>query len=222
MSTVNPETTIIDLAARFPAAARVFIERGIDFCCGGPRSLSTACREREIEPALVVDEINLAMQRRMNGEPVDRSPEMLVEFILDNFHRPLEKTLDAIEKLLDKAIYVHGADRDGALEKLREDFTILSVLLREQQRQKEDVLFPMIVSEGCPEGRISVRQMERGHTKVFELLRQIRCSTGKYAASGSGCTAIRALRSSVNELSEERYAQARIERYLLLSGALYV
>lgn len=222
MSTVNPETTISELAVRSPAAARVLIERGIDFCCGGPRSLSTACREREIEPALVVDEIYLAMERRVNGEPVDRSPEMLVEFILDSFHRPLEKTLNAIEKLLDKAIYVHGADRDGELEKLREDFTILSVLLREQQRQKEDVLFPLVVSECDPGGRISARQMERGHTKVFELLRHIRCSAVKYAASGAVCAAIRALRSLLNELSEERYSQARIERYFLLSGALYI
>ena len=41
---VTTEKTVRELALENPAATRVFEKLGIDYCCGGNKSLDEACR----------------------------------------------------------------------------------------------------------------------------------------------------------------------------------
>ena len=41
---VTTEKTVRELALENPAATRVFEKLGIDYCCGGNKSLEEACR----------------------------------------------------------------------------------------------------------------------------------------------------------------------------------
>jgi regulator of cell morphogenesis and NO signaling len=44
----TPETTIRDIVADDFRSAAVFDRYGIDFCCGGGRTVAEACREHRI------------------------------------------------------------------------------------------------------------------------------------------------------------------------------
>jgi len=41
---ISDGNTVRDLAAGIPGATRVFENLGIDYCCGGQRTLADACR----------------------------------------------------------------------------------------------------------------------------------------------------------------------------------
>jgi len=49
------EQTVRDLASRNPAAARIFEKFGIDYCCGGERSLAQACSAAKVSIREVAD-----------------------------------------------------------------------------------------------------------------------------------------------------------------------
>ena len=60
--TVTPETSVRDIVAEDFRAAAVFERFGIDFCCGGHRSLREACRERKVSPLDVLMEVSEAVR----------------------------------------------------------------------------------------------------------------------------------------------------------------
>src|SRR5512145_2391600 len=45
---ISDATTVRDLATGIPGATRVFENFGIDYCCGGARTLADACREASL------------------------------------------------------------------------------------------------------------------------------------------------------------------------------
>src|SRR5262249_3104353 len=45
---ITATSTVSDLAAGVPCATRVFENLGIDYCCGGHRTLAAACREANL------------------------------------------------------------------------------------------------------------------------------------------------------------------------------
>ncbi|MGH9484826.1 MAG: DUF542 domain-containing protein, partial [Terriglobales bacterium] len=49
MATIAATQSVGDLAVETPGAARIFERMGIDFCCGGKKSLEAACKEKGIE-----------------------------------------------------------------------------------------------------------------------------------------------------------------------------
>jgi regulator of cell morphogenesis and NO signaling len=82
------DKTIGELVAADYRAARVFEKYGIDFCCGGKIPLATACREKDIDPAVVIREIGAA-----GREPLERSRNyaacglpFLADYIINTHH----------------------------------------------------------------------------------------------------------------------------------------
>ena len=55
MSTISPETQVAALVLEDPTRSRVFERFQIDYCCGGNTPLRTACAERGVDVATVVD-----------------------------------------------------------------------------------------------------------------------------------------------------------------------
>lgn len=61
MST-TAEKTVRELALENPAATRVFEKLGIDYCCGGNKSLEEACRTVNLPMDEVLDSLEMAEQ----------------------------------------------------------------------------------------------------------------------------------------------------------------
>ena len=61
MQTIDTETTVGQIVRENPRRARVFENHKIDYCCGGKIPLSDACRRREIDPDVVVEQLRSAM-----------------------------------------------------------------------------------------------------------------------------------------------------------------
>lgn len=57
---VTGETTVGEIVAGDFRAAAVFNQFGIDFCCGGKRTVATACSDRQVVFCLVVEALERA------------------------------------------------------------------------------------------------------------------------------------------------------------------
>jgi len=49
MEPISADSDVADLVLAVPSRARVFEELGIDYCCGGRKSLAVACRTRGLD-----------------------------------------------------------------------------------------------------------------------------------------------------------------------------
>ena len=54
----TPEHTLADIVNNSPGSARVLESYGLDYCCGGRRSLADACAELGADPRQVIDSID--------------------------------------------------------------------------------------------------------------------------------------------------------------------
>ena len=59
---ITAEKTVREVALENPAATRVFEKLGIDYCCGGNKSLEEACRTVNLPMDEVLDSLEMAEQ----------------------------------------------------------------------------------------------------------------------------------------------------------------
>jgi regulator of cell morphogenesis and NO signaling len=57
MAMINPSTTLAEIASTAPVLTRELERLGLDYCCGGKRSLAEACREQQLDPEAVIAEL---------------------------------------------------------------------------------------------------------------------------------------------------------------------
>src|SRR4249920_3685249 len=57
---ITTEKTVRELALENPSATRVFEKLGIDYCCGGNRSLGEACRTANVKIDQVLESLAIA------------------------------------------------------------------------------------------------------------------------------------------------------------------
>ena len=70
MTTLQPETTVAEIAANSLAAIGVFERLGIDYCCGGKRPLADVCRDKgyrvdDVERELAIAQAKAAPPARI-------------------------------------------------------------------------------------------------------------------------------------------------------------
>lgn len=217
---IERKSDVGTLAVELPAATRVFIENGIDFCCAGPRSIDTACYASQIETRQVLEEITRSCLEQRSMQPADGSMEALMDFIMDRYLRPLRAKLSAIESLLDKTIYIHGAGLYGNREGVRAVFSNLSAHLWDHLQKKEDVLFPTILSGNGWSARHSFKEMRESHEKLSQHLDILHRLTAGFVTTPTMCVAEKALMTSLQELATDVAAQFHMENNILYPRAL--
>src|SRR5262245_26393636 len=139
MDTTN--TTLAELAARGPAAARVLQRYRLDFCCGGSRSLGEACAERGLDVEALLAE--LTPRAEVDGvRPEDLSQAALVDFIIARFHNPLREELARLAGMARKVERVHRAKPSCPIG-LAAHVAEIAVGLTGHMAKEEQILFPM-------------------------------------------------------------------------------
>jgi len=201
MSTIGTETTLGEVVTAHPQLARELERRGLDYCCGGQRSIAEACWAVGLDPASVAADL-AATSAVSDAEPWSTMGVVdLVDHIESIHHRYLWDELPRLTALLDKIVGVHGA-RHPELSVVREVFAELRADLEPHLTKEERVLFPAIrelagadappaFAFGSVANPISMMMIE--HDRVGELLIHLRAATGDYRVPADGCASYRAL-----------------------------
>jgi regulator of cell morphogenesis and NO signaling len=220
--TVTADRTVGELAVEHPLATRVFARHRIDFCCGGGKPLSEACAKRNLDVEVILAEIEKELTRNdASAQRWDEAPlNDLIEFILFNYHRPLDEELPRIETMADKVLKVHGEKDPETLSGILSTFRALKAELEQHMAKEEQILFPMIQQgQGAMTGGpISV--MEHEHESAGAALAQLRKLTNDYVVPEAACNTWRALWHGLEALEESLHQHIHLENNILFPRAL--
>jgi regulator of cell morphogenesis and NO signaling len=227
MTEITINRSLRDLVNTSPASLRVLESFGLDFCCGGRRSLGIACEEAGVGPQVVLE----ALRAIESGPEPDWASMGLVELVDEievTHHAYLHTELDRLGALSEKVAAKHGV-RHPELDDVRFTFAELSDDFAPHLVKEERVLFPMIrelaTSSVAPafhcgslRNPMSVMMLE--HDEVGELLMKLRALTSGYQTPANGCRSYRALYDGLAELEADTHLHVHKENNLLFPAII--
>lgn len=219
-------TTVGRLVAERPSRARVFERFGIDYCCGGGRSLEEASASAGVAVDKLLAELEAVPALAGDRDWTRASIRETVEHILREHHDWLRAELPRIDGLAEKVARVHGAGHPEVVEILSV-FRVLRAEMEPHMEKEERILFPAAVGLeeqgeivlGC-HGRITtldgpVQRMEHEHREVGELLERLVQLTGGHVAPDHACNTWRALWDGLLDLDRNTRAHIHLENDVL-------
>ena len=145
---VTAEKTVRELALENTSATRVFEKLGIDYCCGGNKSLEESCRASNLPIDQVIDSLEMAEEaahatQKDRNWPIEPLAD-LIAHIKNTHHKYTCEEMARLVPLLDKVDSVHGKNHPE-LRQVRTSFQGLVQELTTHMMKEERVLFPYIV-----------------------------------------------------------------------------
>jgi regulator of cell morphogenesis and NO signaling len=225
MDTIS-EQTVREIAVANPASTRVFETLGIDYCCGGNRSLSIACALANVplENVLrLLDEAALAP----GDEVPDGAPlRDLTRFIVERHHAYVRSESPRIQGLFTKVRAKHGPAHPE-LAQLDVLFAMLSQELAEHMLKEEKILFPYIQSLGHASTRACFATIESPiavmiaeHENAGAILGQLRALSNGYQPAASACPSFQALYRALEEFERDLHRHVHLENNILFPRAI--
>ncbi|MFI5101970.1 MAG: iron-sulfur cluster repair di-iron protein [Terriglobales bacterium] len=233
---VTTEKTVRELALENPGATRVFEKLGIDYCCGGNKSLEEACRAAGLNPDQVLDSLEKAeqsahsAQKDWNGQAGALAD--LIAHIKNTHHKYTREELARLGPLFDKVCSVHGKTHPELLQ-IRGVFQGLAQELTTHLMKEEMVLFPYIVrmeeatiEKGpivpAPFGTVQnpVSMMEHEHDSAGNALRAMRAASNGYSAPADACVSYQTLYKALAELEADLHQHIHLENNILFPRAV--
>jgi regulator of cell morphogenesis and NO signaling len=204
------DTTLGDIVATNPAAARVLDRLGLDFCCHGDRTLDEASRAAGLDPATVAADL-AAVPTAGDTSWTELDPPALADHIVEVHHRYLREELPPVEALAAKVHTVHG-ERHPELADVERLVRALRADLVPHLDKEEAILFPAIhaLAEGkrdLPFGSIGnpIAVMAAEHDGAGDILAELRSVTGGYAVPADGCASYTMLYERLEELERDTH-----------------
>ena len=227
MSELTIDRTLVDVVTEDPGAARVLEGFGLDYCCGGRRTLADACGREGVDPNRVLDALG---DLAPGPEPdwAQMAPEELVDHLETTHHSYLHAELPRLHALVDKVTGVHGV-RHAELADVGAAFVALRADLEPHLRKEERVLFPMIrelatatapPSFHCGTLANPISVMLAEHDRAGELLATLRRITDGYQPPADGCASYRALYAGLAELEADLHLHVHKENNLLFPAVV--
>lgn len=227
--------TVRDLAVEIPGATRVFEKLGIDYCCGGNRSLTEACATAGITFDEVIKSLQTETASPQPSAGTDfqqTTLEMLINHIVSKHHGFTRLEIARLNALLEKVCMVHGANHPE-LFKINLLFGELGADLETHMAKEERVLFPHIIRMEAaaaqhvplsrpPFGSVAnpVRMMMLEHDRAGELLKEIRTQSADYTVPADGCFSYQTLYSALEELEKDLHQHVHLENNILFPRAV--
>lgn len=231
---VTKSTTVGTLVQDFPQATRVLEKVGIDYCCGGERTLAEACTAAKLPVEMVVNFLEFAREEA-GGKLEDRdwrSEKLasLIAHIVDVHHKYARDATRRVSPLFDKVVSVHG-DHHPELAEIREIYRGMAEELAGHMEREETILFPCIreIEETSALGRAScsaeevanpIRAMTHDHQWVGDALRSMRRASAGYLTPSDGCSSYRALYQALADLERDLHRHIHLENNILFPRAI--
>lgn len=223
MSPVTPAVAVGEIVARDPRAAEVFERLGIDYCCGGRRTLAEACAQRGLDAATVAA-LLASPARAADGDDdhdVSRATiGQLCDHIVVAHHDRLRRELPEISRLAATVVRVHGRDHPE-LADVQRVFERMRTELEEHLGVEERELFPRCRGLESPDAEPAgldaglLALLEDDHETTGAALLALREMTGGYDAGCALCGTHRRLLDGLAALERDVHRHVHEENNLL-------
>jgi regulator of cell morphogenesis and NO signaling len=233
---VSTARTVRELAREIPEATRIFEKVGIDYCCGGGKSLEEACATANLSIDDVLDSLELAEQEAKTKQK-DRNWQIeplseLVAHINTTHHKYTREEIARLGPLFDKVVSVHGKNHPE-LAHVHAAFRGLAQELTMHMMKEEAVLFPYIVrmEEAVaqkepllppPFGTVRnpVTMMMHEHDSAGEALRAMRQASAQYTPPGDACISYQTLYKAIADFEKDLHQHIHLENNILFPRAI--
>ncbi len=233
MTSRFPDMTVGAIVAEDYRAAAVLERFGIDFCCGGKRTLGEACGAKGCD----ADAVATAIAHLHDDAPPSAAPDTdwdagaLVAHIVSTHHAYVRDSMPRIAGYLSKLVAVHG-ERHPELARIARHFDTLEHELMMHMFKEEEVLFPYVrdlaaINSGGAQPpnvfgtvRNPIRMMEAEHAGAGQELAIIRELTHDYTAPDDGCGTYRVCYQELQAFDSDLRRHIHLENNVLFPKAL--
>lgn len=222
----DKSSTVGEIVAARPSLSRVMDRHGISYCCGGGKSLESACAQKGVDVDTVLAEIGKAMAAPPEKNLTALSLGELVEHVVTQHHCFLKETLPAVSHQLARVVTVHGA-RHPELAEAQAVFKRFATDMTEHMEKEEQVLFPLIRSLGGPEVHPMARNlehivaaMEAEHDDSGKDLTQLRKLLHDYNPPEGACGTYRAMLKGLADIEEDTQMHILAENSVMFPKAV--
>jgi regulator of cell morphogenesis and NO signaling len=233
--TIATTKTVGEIAAEMPNATREFEKLGIDYCCGGSRTLGEACAEAKIS----VDEALARLEKSLASSQSEASQDWqkqlladLVDHIKTTHHVFVREECSRLQALAAKVVGVHSKNHPE-LHQVQEVFSALAAELGVHLMKEEQVLFPYILrmeesalaGEPMPPATFGtvvnpVRMMMQEHDGAGDALRSLRTITIDYRVPEDACISYRTLYQALQSFEADLHQHIHLENNILFPRAV--
>lgn len=227
--------TIGEIAAKDLRKAEVFKKYGIDFCCGGKKTLKQVCQDKGVNLAVVEADLAKAEQSSITttGHEFNRwQPDFLADYIYNQHHIYYYEVQPVIADVLAKVIARHGALHPELLA-LESQYKVLVNELDTHFMKEEKVVFPFIKAlvkakvsgdfealNSQPSLTEPIQMMQAEHEAAGVILENIRHLTNNYTVPSGACNSYQFLYKKLFELDEDLQQHIHLENNILFPKAL--
>jgi regulator of cell morphogenesis and NO signaling len=233
--TVTDQTTVRDIAVSNPSTVRVFEKLGIDYCCGGNKSLKDICESKHIDLQFLLERLGAAGEALDDPDLMGWHKEplaMLIQHIVRKHHNFVRDEMPRLRVLAEKVVARHGA-QDSSLVEVRDCIAKINEEMTSHMLKEEQVLFPYMAKMEHELGagkelplaffgsvRNPIASMLAEHDAAGELLKRIRSLTRDYTLPEGACPTFRALFSTMQEFETDMHRHVHLENNILFPRAL--
>lgn len=224
-----------EVVQRSPRAVRVFEEYGIDYCCGGGKSLIEVCAAADLDVEEILEKLHELNHTRDDSGSVswDTKPlSAITRHIVKVHHEFVRKEIPRIGSLLEKVGSRHG-DTHPELGDIQRNFAFIAAEMLDHMLKEEQVLFPYIehlevarATAALPAvpafGSVArpVECMMREHDRAGSMVREIRRLTKDYTPPDGACPTYRAMLDALHEFEQDLHRHVHLENNILFPKAV--
>lgn len=222
------DITIGEIVAADYRAAQVFKEAGIDFCCGGKKSIDETCSKKGINSEDLKEKLE-----RLESVPnttaynfIGWEPGFLCDYIVNTHHKYVLKSLPELVSYTEKIASVHG-ERHPELAEVADLFSQINRELLQHMKHEEEVLFPSIKetvnsrSEKAKRDIISeIERLSGEHEFAGGAMDRINVITSGYQVPADGCNTYHVTFKLLREFEDDLHTHVHLENNILFPKAL--
>jgi regulator of cell morphogenesis and NO signaling len=231
---LDSSRTVRDIAVEHPNATRVFEKLGIDYCCGGGKSLADACSAARLSADEVVRALESELAARADAAADWSNGELasLAQHIINKHHNYVRNELPRLEQLMAKVASVHGA-RHAELLDIQKELHQLGGELMTHMMKEEHILFPYIaeMEQTVQSGRRlrppmfgtvrnPVQMMIMEHDAAGDEMRRMRQASSGYTAPADACISYQTLYRALQEFEADLHQHIHLENNILFPRAV--
>jgi len=225
--------TIGQIAVKDLRKAEVFKKYGIDFCCGGKKTVREVCQEKGIDATKVEHELQQVNTNNKtdNNAYNEWGLNFLADYIVNTHHRYVRKYLPELRGYALKVAQVHG-DRHPELFEIQKLVETINTELSEHMVEEENVLFAYVKKivnakntnqpldkEGKDLSAL-IEGLEKEHDFVGRCLDKIRALSNDYAIPDDACASYKLLFKMIQEFEDDLHIHIHLENNILFPKAV--
>ena len=230
---MDTNITLAEITANNYQTAVIFKKYGIDFCCGGKKTLQEACLENNIDESIIIGELESSNINSISQENYSEwNIDFLADYIVSTQHQYVRKNLPIIKDFLEKTVDKHSSNHPELIIVQKNYNQAYNELIPHMQKE-EQILFPYIkqmikmkeLNRKMNESRFGtvrnpISMMEQEHEMAGALFKNIREISKNLTPPEDACKTYQVTYSMINEFEENLHFHIHLENNILFPKAI--